>query len=114
MYSPTPSQTGYPERAGLTTYQDSTTLRILKHVAPKPFSTEPGHSPRPAVDWTPWKDVEYWEVDRVELALANPPLETEPPTDPERVLTITGTLTRRQDGGSNVVTCFLDGDSSIQ
>jgi serine/threonine protein kinase len=66
------------------------------------------------VDWIRWQDVPHWQIDRVEFALANPPIETEPPVGPERALTIGRTLTRPSRGGVNVVTCFLDGNRSVE
>ncbi|KAL2146237.1 hypothetical protein VTI28DRAFT_4816 [Corynascus sepedonium] len=53
-------------------------------------------------------------IDRVEFALANPPLETKPSGSLEHTLTITGIKTIRNRGGPHVVTCFLDGDSSTE
>jgi len=53
---------------------------------------------------------------RAKFALANPPLRTAPPDEPEaeRVLTITGVKTRRNRGGAHVVTCFLDSDQFVE
>ncbi|KAK3905569.1 hypothetical protein C8A05DRAFT_30634 [Staphylotrichum tortipilum] len=78
-------------------YGINATLRIRKHLPPYLFTGS---------DWD--------ESDRVEFALANPPFETEPPGTVERVLTVTGSKTIRDDGGPQVVTCFLDGDPSTQ
>ncbi|EAQ84161.1 predicted protein [Chaetomium globosum CBS 148.51] len=101
-------------RATSTIYRENKTLRIREHLPPEPFTGDYGPSPRPEVDWSPWQDVPYWQIDRVEFALANPPIETEPPTGPERTLTIGRTLTRPSRGGISVVTCFLDGDRSVE
>ncbi|KAH6842355.1 hypothetical protein B0I37DRAFT_392947 [Chaetomium sp. MPI-CAGE-AT-0009] len=97
-----------------TRYGVNTTLRIRKHVPPEPFTGDYGDSPRPPVDWSRWKGQNLWKIDRVEFALANPPLETKPPGSLERTLTVTGVKTIRDRGGAHVVTCFLDGDSSTE
>ncbi|KAK3291583.1 uncharacterized protein B0H64DRAFT_409485 [Chaetomium fimeti] len=99
---------------GSTRYGVNTTLRIRKHVPPEPFTGDYGESPRPPVDWSRWKNQEPWKVDRVEFALANPPLETTPPGSVERTLTVTGVKTIRDGDGAHVVTCFLDEDSSTE
>lgn len=95
-----------------TRYGAGKTLQIRKHVPPEPFTDDYGPSPRPPVDWSRWEGQGLGEIDRVEFALANPPLETDPPGSIERTLTVTGVKTIRDRGGPHVVTCFLDGDSS--
>jgi hypothetical protein len=105
---------GFQTGTALTAYRANTTLRIREHVPPEPFTGDYGPNPRPQVDWTPWRDVAASQIDRLDFALANPPLETERPAEDERVLTITGHKTRRTCGGAQVVTCFLDGDRSIE
>ncbi len=68
--------------AGATGYEVNTTLHIREHLPPEPFTGDYGPNPRPPVDWSRWKG-RYWDQrDRVEFALANPPLETEPPGFP--------------------------------
>lgn len=95
-------------------YPENTVLRIREHVPPEPFLETYGPTPRPPVDWERWGDMKNTESDRVDFALANPPVETEPPGERERTLTVTGTITRRRNAGARVVTCFLDGDPSVQ
>lgn len=97
-----------------TRYGVDTTLRIRKHVPPEPFTGAYGPSPRPRVDWSHWKGQNLRKINRVEFALANPPLETNPPGSLERTLTVTGVKTIRNRGGPHVVTCFLDGDTSTE
>ena len=81
-----------------TRYGVNTTLSIRKHLPPDPFTGSYGPSPRPPVDWSRWKGQDLGKIDRVEFALANPPLETVPPGTLERTLTVTGIKTiRRQD-----------------
>ena len=95
-------------------YRVGTKLRIREHIPPRPFTGDYGPSPRPSVDWSRWEDLADSEIGRVEFALANPPIETKPPGEAERTLTITGIKTRRKGGGANVVTCFLDRDRSVE
>ncbi len=104
---------------GSARYGVNTTLRIRKHVPPEPFTGAYGPSPRPPADWSRWKGQNLWEVDRVEFALANPPLDTSPRgslegTLVERTLTVTGVKTIRHRGGAHVVSCFLDQDPSTE
>ena len=95
-------------------YSRDTTLRIYRHLPPEPFTGYYGPSPRPPTDWSRWEGKPSWEIDRFELALTNPPLETAAPGPLERTLTITGVKTIRERGGAHVVTCFLDGDQSAE
>lgn len=95
-------------------YGIDATLRIREHLPPEPFTGAYGPSPRPPVDWTRWKGLAAWQIDRVDFALANPPLKTEPPGNLERTLTVTGTKTISDRGGAHVVTCILDGDRSVE
>ncbi|KAG7287479.1 hypothetical protein NEMBOFW57_006991 [Staphylotrichum longicolle] len=95
-------------------YGVNNTLSIRKHLPPDPFTGDYGPSPRPPVDWSRWKGQDLGKIDRVEFALANPPLETVPPGTLERTLTVTGVKTIRRRGGPHVVTCFLDGDPSTE
>ncbi|KAK3290185.1 uncharacterized protein B0H64DRAFT_413585 [Chaetomium fimeti] len=106
-----------------TRYAPDTTLRIREHLPPEPFRANSDYkpSPRPDADWSCWDPDAYEITNLTEFALANPPVETESPGKTERTLTITGTKTRRQSrgcaperGGAHVVTCFLDGDSSVE
>ena len=104
---------------GSARYGVNTTLRIRKHIPPEPFTGAYGPSPRPPADWSRWEGQDLWEVDRVEFALANPPLDTTPPGSldgpfTERTLTVTGVKTIRDRGGAHVVTCFLDEDPSTE
>ncbi|KAK4143642.1 uncharacterized protein C8A04DRAFT_37258 [Dichotomopilus funicola] len=111
---------GTPER-----YQPNKTLLIREHRPPAPFGINGSYrdSPRPVVDW----DSLPRYISRVEVALAYPPMENE--TQPtsyttpahERTLTITGSKTRRHKdatgrdrGGAHVLTCFLDGDPTVE
>lgn len=113
---------GTPER-----YQSNTTLFIREHRPPEPFQINGNYrdSPRPVVDWDRLSTHGY--IDRVQLALAYPPMENDTqPTSSitpvhERTLTITGSKTRRHRdgsgsnrGGAHVVTCFLDGDPAVE
>jgi hypothetical protein len=56
------------------------------------------------------------DIDRLDFALSNPPLETAPSQQAKsRVLTILRKLDHRHDagkGGSHVVSCYLDSDES--
>ncbi|KAK3901464.1 hypothetical protein C8A05DRAFT_44879 [Staphylotrichum tortipilum] len=73
-------------------YQEGVELRIQKHVPPKPFSR--GHGPCPRSNVGLNQDVEF--VDRVDFALNNPPLATEPPAQDEHIFTITASKTLRR------------------
>lgn len=99
---------------GITRYGINTTLGIRQHVPPEPFTGAYRPSPRPRADCSRRKGRDLRQIDRVEFALANPPLETEPPGTPERTLTVTSVKTIRHRGGPHVVTCFLDGDRSTE
>jgi hypothetical protein len=105
---------GLQTGADPTSYRANTTFFIREHHPPEPFTGAYGPSPRPPVDWRRWEHQDAWEIDRVEFALANPPLETSPPGQRERTLTITGVRTLRDRGGAHVVTCFLDADQSAE
>ncbi|EAQ84470.1 predicted protein [Chaetomium globosum CBS 148.51] len=87
--------------SGKSQYGIHTTLRIREHVPPEPFTGSYGPCPRPPVYWSRWKDQDLWKIDRVEFALANPPLETKPPGSLERILTVTGIKTIRDQGGTH-------------
>ncbi|KAL2127513.1 hypothetical protein VTI74DRAFT_10621 [Chaetomium olivicolor] len=95
-------------------YDVGTKLCIREHLPPQPFTGSYGPIPRPPVDWARWEDFADWEVDRVAFALCNPPIETEPPGPRERILTITGSKTLRDEGGAHILTCFLDDDRSVE
>lgn len=95
-------------------YRVNATLRIREHLPPHPFTGDYGPSPRPPINWKPWKGKKTREIDRVKLALANPPIDTGPPGEVEHTLTITGSKTRRTRGGAHVLTCFLDGNKSAE
>jgi hypothetical protein len=106
-----------------TAYAPQTTLCIREHLPPEPFrgNGDYGPSPRPDADWSRWDQCASYATKLIEFALANPPLEIEPPGTTERTLTITGTKTRRESrgcaperGDAHVVTCFLDGDPTVE
>jgi hypothetical protein len=113
---------GTETQPGQILYAPKTTLRSREHLPPEPFTGVYGPNPRPPVDWSPWEDLEWWKIDRIELALAYPPLETTPPGPLEHTLTITGVKTLRDQGsetfqnqgGAHVVTCVLDNDTSTE
>ncbi len=108
-----------------TRYTAGVKLHIQLHIPPWPFGN--CHAPPPRAPVPVPRGDSYWDivtVDRVAFALDNPPVETEPPSDPENfTFTITGTKTTRrfgysydddQDhGGPHVVTGYLDSDDEF-
>ncbi|KAK4240542.1 hypothetical protein C8A03DRAFT_31359 [Achaetomium macrosporum] len=93
-----------------TPYTKGVELRILSHIAPKPFGGVYRPGIRPAIDaWV--GDV---PEEHVALALDYPPLETSTPGQEEHTFTITATKSLRHlgtgHGGPHVVTGYIDGD----
>ena len=113
----TRSVSGKRRHTGRAVYHKNRTLRIRAHLPPEPFEGDYEKNPRPPIDWSRWRSEDNPDVDRIELALAHPPLETDPPAPgpAKHTLTITGTKTRRVDRrGAQVVTCFLGQDPSVE
>lgn len=124
--STTSSRTSSSAEHEANPYRPGRTLVIRQHIPPEPFQIN-GHyrdNPRPVADLDHWETRKEFGIDRLEFALAHPPMENE--THPacgtalERSLTITGRKTRRrhdgsgQHGGAHVLTCFLDGDTTTE
>ncbi|KAK4141967.1 uncharacterized protein C8A04DRAFT_13652 [Dichotomopilus funicola] len=112
------------------TYWQGKSFLIRKHCPPEPFQVN-GHyrdNPRPIADWDLWGARKQYGIDRLEFALAYPPMDDESHQHPstgndtvlERSLTITGSKTRRNNDngserrGAHVLTCFLDGDATVE
>ncbi|KAL2173625.1 uncharacterized protein P884DRAFT_272997 [Thermothelomyces heterothallicus CBS 202.75] len=96
-----------------TPYREGVELRIRKHVPPEPF----GGGYRPCPRRKVGVNQDATTVDRVALALDNPPLETEPPAGEEHTFTITGSKTLRRfhvdAGGAHLVTGYFDRDKDV-
>ncbi|KAK4133760.1 hypothetical protein BT67DRAFT_442672 [Trichocladium antarcticum] len=96
-----------------TPYREGVELRIRKHVPPEPF----GGGYRPCPRRKVGVNQDATSVDRIALALDNPPLETEPLAGEEHTFTITGSKTLRRfhvdGGGAHVVTGYFDRDKDV-